>query len=426
VGVSGNTIELYNVSASSCALFYGPGLSVNTPVLKSDVASANAYSLAGIWSIAETPWTPKQYYTVRSNGKVTLAGQLKNPCELTLYSKPSTTWIAAKSLLVDSNNSTDYIVLRNAGLIDIEGELKVTKQVDIFIPNKDSNSASGIIKCGSMVSASTVSKWIYIAGTNVVGSGGINLTNEGGACFYHTPTPAVLYARDNDGFGLNTANGYKYRIDNTTVTFNTTKYGTASTPATITLNVGLQDRDTSKGWKGKVAVTGCGKVVMNSVSDYTNGTDVKGTATLAINAGKQAGTGAITVANGATLSLPQIGTVTLAGNLTLNAGSTLEFKVSGESSRSVLARNSKTLTLPTSGKVKVKLTSDSDPSLGTAYTLTSGAGLADASKFELADGVKGALSVAGGELVYTAPTYFVINPTFHVRMKNPRISWGFY
>jgi hypothetical protein len=58
--------------------------------------------------------------------------------------------------------------------------------------------------------------------------------------------------------------------------------------------------------------------------------------------------------------------------------------------------------------VKVQLAPDSDPSLGTAYTLTSGAGLSDASKFELADGVKGALSVAGGELVYTAPTYFVI------------------
>ena len=410
VGVSGSAFELYSISASACTLFYGPGLSVNTPVLKSPASEKNAYSLAGIWNIAETPWTPKQYYTVRSNGKVTLAGQLKNPCELTLYSTPANTWIAAKSLLVDSGNSADYIVLRNAGLIDIEGELKVTKAADVYIPNKDSTSASGIIKCGSLVYASTVDKWLYIAGTNVVGSGGIDLSHTGGACFYHTPAAPVLYARD-DGFEIK-ATGNKsttqYSMDNLTVTFNTTKYGTASTPAAITVSAVMKDRDASKGWKGKVDITGCGKVVMNSVSTYSNGTDVKGTATLAINSGKQAGTGLITVANGATLSLPQTGTVTLGGNLTLNAGSTLEFKVSGESSRSVLARNSKTLTLPASGKVKVKLTSDSDTIIGQKYTLTSGAGLSDASKFELADGVKGELSVENNELVYTAPSYFYI------------------
>jgi len=200
-----------------------------------------------------------------------------------------------------------------------------------------------------------------------------------------------------------------YNIDNTTVTLNTTKYGTASTPATITVSGVLQDRDTSKNWKGKLDIRGCGKIVMNSVSTYSNGTDVNDTATLAINAGKQAGTGLITVANGATLSLPQTGTVTLGGNLTLNASSTLEFKVSGESSRSVLARNSKTITLPTSGKVKVKLTEDSQPAVGTSYTLTDGAGLADTSKFELASNVKGELSVVGGELVYTAPTYFTLS-----------------
>ena len=302
VGVSGSAFELYSISASACTLFYGPGLSVNTPVLKSPASEKNAYSLAGIWSIAETPWTPKQYYTVRSNGKVTLAGQLKNPCELTLYSSPANTWIAAKSLLVDSGNSTDCLVLRNAGMIDIEGELKVTKAADVYIPNKDSSSASGIIKCGSIAYASTASKWLYIAGTNVVGSGGINLSNAGGACLYHTPTPPVLYARD-DAFEIKSTGNQStalYNIDSTTVTLNTTKYGTSSTPATITVSGVLQDRSSS--WKGKLDIRGCGKVVVNSVSKYSNGTDVKDTATLAINPGKQAGTGLITVANGATLS----------------------------------------------------------------------------------------------------------------------------
>ena len=162
-----------------------------------------------------------------------------------------------------------------------------------------------------------------------------------------------------------------------------------------------------EGWKGKVDVRGCGTVVVNSVSLYSNGTDVRDTATLAINAGKRAGTGLITVANGATLAFPQVNRASLGGNLTLNAGSTLAFKVA-DNSCSVLARNSKTINLPTSGKVKVNLTADSLPAVGKSYTLTDGAGLSDVSKFELAANVKGELSVVGGELVYTAPTYFCI------------------
>jgi hypothetical protein len=150
-----------------------------------------------------------------------------------------------------------------------------------------------------------------------------------------------------------------------------------------------------------------GIVEFNATCAFTGGLDVKEKSSIAIRAGKQAGTGTILIKDGSGMILPDVGTVTLAGALTLEANSTLEFKVA-KAGNAVLSRNSKTLTLPNEGKVKVQLAPDSDPSLGTAYTLTSGAGLSDASKFELADGVKGALSVAGGELVYTAPTYFVI------------------
>ena len=403
--VSGSAFELYNASANSCAIFSG-GATVNSVVLKSAVASENAYSLAGIWSIAQTPWTPNQYYTVRGGAQVTLAGQLKNPSALTLYGPPESTWISAKSMLVDSSHSTDYLTVRNSGSIKIEGELRMTKGADIYLENKDNaNSKSGIIECGSMVYAST--KWLYISCTNVIGSGGMDLSSSGGACFYHTPLAPTLYARD-DAFEIKATGGQsstRYNIDNTTVTLNTTKYGTSSTPATITVSGILQDRSSS--WKGKLDIRGCGKVIVNSVSTYSNGTDVRDTATLAINAGKRAGTGTITVYSNATLAFPQVGRASLGGNLTLNEGSTLAFKVA-DNSCSVLARNSKTINLPTSGKVKVKLTEDSQPAVGKSYTLTDGAGLTDASKFELASETKGELSVVGGELVYTAPTYFYI------------------
>jgi hypothetical protein len=62
------------------------------------------------------------------------------------------------------------------------------------------------------------------------------------------------------------------------------------------------------------------------------------------------------------------------------------------------------------GAITVKLTKGSAPLLGTQYVLTSNAKLTEeeASVFKLADGVKGALSVVDGELVYTSPKYFFI------------------
>ena len=109
------------------------------------------------------------------------------------------------------------------------------------------------------------------------------------------------------------------------------------------------------------------------------------------------------------LSLPQTGTVTIPGAVTLQEDSMLEFHVDGTDS--ALLTLSSAPALPESGKVTVKLTADSLPKVGSSYTLTSGAGLADgdASKFKLADEVQGNLSVNDdGELVYTAPEYFYI------------------
>ena len=150
-----------------------------------------------------------------------------------------------------------------------------------------------------------------------------------------------------------------------------------------------------------------GVLEINATCTFTGGLDVKDRSSVAIRSGKQAGTGTITVRDASSLIFPDTGTVTLGGPLTLEANSTLEFKVA-KAANAVLNRNSKTLTPPDSGKVKVKLTADSDPVVAQSYTLTSGAGLSNADKFELADGVRGTLTVVSGELVYTPPPYFVI------------------
>ena len=166
---------------------------------------------------------------------------------------------------------------------------------------------------------------------------------------------------------------------------------------------------------GKAIVEGSGTFVVKSPafteSSSDNGTwTVTDTATLALTPKANLGYGTATVKSGATLALPQEGIVTLTGALSLESGSTLSFKVL-KNAGSVLDMNSKTLTLPASGKVKVKLTTDSVPVVGKSYTIISNTTLSDAdvSKFELADGISGMLSVVDGNLVYTAPTYFFIS-----------------
>ena len=243
----------------------------------------------------------------------------------------------------------------------------------------------------------------------IVGSDGVVSGNSGGYWLYANENEphTIIKPLDSD-FPIAAKIAVREHAILTLVTT-----GDDGNPHTITLGDGSANYGIYR--EGTVNITGTGTVVANyNVSDLTatasqrvNPFVVTDTATLAIKAGKQITTGAINVNSDATLAFPETGTVTLAGNLTLASGSTLAFKVA-DNSCSVLAKNSKTITLPASGKVKVKLTADSLPEVGTSYTLTDGAGLTDTSKFEL-DGVGGSLSVdENGELVYTAPEYFYI------------------
>ena len=170
---------------------------------------------------------------------------------------------------------------------------------------------------------------------------------------------------------------------------------------------------------GAIKKTGAGTLVMTDTAGGTGGykkTYAGGTAVaegvVRFEAGSF-GTGAVTVKDGATLSLPVPGEAAVPGAVTAEGGATLEFllKTSGNA---VLKTSGLTVSGGTEGKtVAVKFAEGSSLTPGRAYTLTSGANLdpaADANAlFSCPDGGDGRLSIdANGELVYTAPEYFFI------------------
>ena len=220
------------------------------------------------------------------------------------------------------------------------------------------------------------------------------------AATLHSFADWTLHANPNGGcaLALQSDNGTFLVIDTSHYTIGEPEYDSA-TSHDVTLT-GTIDGG------GAMRVVGNGRVIFNSASSFTGGLTVSNAATVAVNAGCKPGNGAVLVTGGATFALPQTGTVTIPGAVTLQKDSMLEFKANGADN--ALVTFSSAPSLPDNGTVKVKLTADSNPVVAQSYTLTSGAGLSNADKFELADGVRGTLTVVSNELVYTAPNYFYI------------------
>ena len=116
-----------------------------------------------------------------------------------------------------------------------------------------------------------------------------------------------------------------------------------------------------------MAVTGCGTLVFNSVSTFTGGLSVGGTATVKVNEGCTPGSGATTVNSGATLEVAESGTVALGGDLTLKAGAALGFNYTTRNAP-VLDLTGKTVTFEegetTNVVVKILATADKRPLAG--------------------------------------------------------------
>jgi hypothetical protein len=349
---------------------------------------------------------------------------------LTLPSATETYELALGDSSISGGAFTTSVMQTSARLLCWNvGEYVVTNELTVTLPNADKHLAHGY-NGGSggnfkfekiTLGDKGTDKWFYFANDGdvsstryvYIGAGGLNFVNNvhpNTAYSCGLRTGDIIYLRPwHSDYSIST----KLNARTDLVVYQETHFGTVDEDGvarTVTCNAQIRNLSS-----GKAIVEGSGTFVVKSPafteSNKDSGTwTVTDTATLALTPNGNLGIGTATVNSGATLALLKEGTVTLTGALSLESGSTLSFKVLKNES-SVLDMNSKTLTLPASGKVKVKLTTDSLPMLGKSYTLISNTTLTDEdlSKFELADGISGTLSVVNGNLVYTAPTYFYIS-----------------
>ena len=398
--------DMINVTASNGYAKFTGGATGTQPTLH--------YEYYGIYKCTtSTTWQPSKATTIKSGSEF----YVQNYCGGT-----GTVTIESGAYMCVTNayaGNAQRIVYWNNGVFEALGNIvfNATSTADADRPKFSVNEldagmyiANGIVNSGNGIVYFNAYKEqeLPISKRYVVGSGGISgktaiyygnsswrypiaskadweMAGAGFGQWTSSTTGLLMFYTYSERFGYN---GRRIRI---------------SAPITGNAKVNVYAGGGNYPYDGRIG----GILEFNAVCAFSGGLEVKDKSSVAIRSGKQAGTGTITVRDASSLIFPDTGTVTLAGPLTLEANSTLEFKVA-KAANAVLNRNSKTLTLPDSGKVKVKLTADSDPVVAQSYTLTSGAGLSNADKFELADGVRGTLTVVSGELVYTPPPYFVI------------------
>ena len=198
-----------------------------------------------------------------------------------------------------------------------------------------------------------------------IGSGGITGNNgtESGVTTYafHTLSHANAQAHftATEDFPINAVIALG---GNSTLAFNTTDPETGE-GHTVTANAVL--------WNGgKVTVAGVGKFLFNSVSTFSNGLIVNDSATVAVNAGKKPGNGAVTMNGTSTLKVAQSGTVTLGGNLTLGSTATLAFNFTDKATAPQLVIPAAS-TIPETVNVKISADEGIWPFSSRTHTLTS-------------------------------------------------------
>jgi hypothetical protein len=303
------------------------------------------------------------------------------------------------------------------------GEYVVTNELVFTLPGADKHLShqysDGAFKFEKItVGDQGAAKWFYFANQgdyaytkNIwIGAGGLNFAagaqaNTAYSCGRRSGD--VVYLRPwHSDYTIATKPGATTDV----VVYYETHIGTVDengVARTVTCNGRIRNLGT-----GRAIVEGSGTFVVNSPAFVESNSDsgtwtVMDGATLALTPNGNLGIGTATVNSGATLALPETGTVTLTGALDLKARSTLSFKLDA-SNETTLDMNGKTLTA--SESVNIKFAEGSVFAPDKAYTLVSGASLAegDEAKFALPQGNRGTLSVVEGNLVYTAPKYFII------------------
>lgn len=263
---------------------------------------------------------------------------------------------------------------------------------------------------------STQNFWFFLGNEDTASASHTVYVGDGGLQYAHTNnSPSAYYStggRDSktkdsttlrpwhNGFSIGErgCKNYFFICRNTT-TFNTNNE--AGEGKTITVNTRTADG-------GALTISGKGTVRYNKADGenvHSGAITVQSPATFELGAGVKSGKGSVTVNNGATLSAPESGTATIGGNFVLADGAVLSFGINGASDTTIAVNSGKTLTV--NGTVAVEFAEGSSFASGRKYTLLSGGNLSDASKFALAEGVRGSLSVEDGNLIYTAPYFYI-------------------
>ena len=304
---------------------------------------------------------------VGAGATVTINGDLETTTQYVVQS------IAAGGQFIVTGDLTaggdlEVLANSNAGSFIVRGTLKMTCGSDAYLARTADNSAT--VMFGELEATITGGRFHPVAQAVVVGTGGLDMFSIS-STYSPTITDSPTYYALNGEYAINSTSGKDYLINKCTLTLDTTQYGTENVAATVTVNATILNYTSGK--NGGINVTGCGRVVFNSVSTFTRGLVVSDTATLAVNPGMRPGSGTVTVNNSATLEVAQSGTVALAGGLTLDDGANLGFNFTEKRTAPVLDVTGKTVTLGDNGAVSVKVSAaDGIRPKGGSYALTSG------------------------------------------------------
>ena len=347
--------DALTISNTTTYCVFSGGLTANSVSFEAPDNTKSA--IYGVWHI-KGDWHPVKGNRLYDGATVTVDGTLVDPDNLSISAGCTVT--AAALYTSGSHNHIGYI---NEGRLVVTGQLKIEASEDCFLV-REGQGGKATVEFGSYY-ANTPGKWARINAKNViVGAGGMYCATQ-----VHFVESPVLHSRT-EGFSIDAANGICYSGDSAGVTtINTTQYGTEDVPATVTINAVYKKQSNTN--PGAMIVTGCGTVLFNSVSTFSNGLTVTNTATVAVNPGMQPGAGTVTVRNGATLKVAQSGTVALNGGLTLDDGAALGFNFTERRTVPVLDVTGKTVTLNGSVAVKISATEGIRPK-GGATVLTAG------------------------------------------------------
>ena len=357
VPVKADALTIHNTT--TYCVFTG-GLEADS--VKFGVAENTKAAIYGDWRI-KGDWQPVTGNALHEGASMTVEGALINPDNLSINSGCVVT-----AATLNATGPCGHLSYRSHGRLVITGACNIETSTDCYLVREDANTGS-TIEFGSLY-ANTPGKWTYASAKNIiVGADGITCATRV-QCF----SGPALYSRFG---GFSVTGTSNFGCNDSGLTIHTTQYETESTPATIVFDIPVVDSsDKNKGW---IDVKGCGTVLFNSESTFSNGLTVS-SGTVAVNPGKRPGNSTVTVRNGAMLQVAQSGTVALNGGLTLDDGAALGFNYTSTQSAPVLDVTGKTVTVNGNGNILVKVSAAADCKRprNDAKTLTAGGKFAGA------------------------------------------------